>query len=68
MLRKLDAGGTFAGAYLYPLHTWRLGKDVLQKLFLGRSYSHFMRCSRCTNRSAPAMPLTLRASVSQSTG
>jgi hypothetical protein len=29
MLRKLDAGERFASSYPYPVHAWRLGKDVL---------------------------------------
>jgi hypothetical protein len=29
MLRKLDAGEKFASAYPYPLHAWRLGKEML---------------------------------------
>ena len=32
MLRKLDAGETFPGSYPYPLHAWRLGRELL---FLG---------------------------------
>ena len=29
MLRKLDAGETFETAYPYPVHAWRLGKEML---------------------------------------
>ncbi|MCS7045474.1 MAG: neutral/alkaline non-lysosomal ceramidase N-terminal domain-containing protein [Gemmataceae bacterium] len=29
MLAKLDAGETFAPTYPYPLHAWRLGKEML---------------------------------------
>lgn len=29
MLRKLDAGETFAPTYPYPLHAWRLGHELL---------------------------------------
>jgi len=29
MLKKLDAGEKFAAAYPYPLHAWRLGKELL---------------------------------------
>ncbi|WP_254053953.1 neutral/alkaline non-lysosomal ceramidase N-terminal domain-containing protein [Singulisphaera sp. GP187] len=29
MLRKLDAGETFAHSYPYPVHAWRLGKESL---------------------------------------
>ena len=29
MLQKLDAGGKFEAAYPYPLHAWRLGKELL---------------------------------------
>lgn len=29
MLRKLDAGEKFESAYPYPLHAWRLGKEML---------------------------------------
>ena len=29
MLRKLDAGETFATSYPYPVHAWRLGEDTL---------------------------------------
>jgi hypothetical protein len=29
MLKKLDAGETFAPAYPYPLHAWRLGDEML---------------------------------------
>lgn len=29
MLAKLDAGEKFAAAYPYPLHAWRLGKEML---------------------------------------
>jgi hypothetical protein len=29
MLKKLDAGEEFAAAYPYPLHAWRLGKEML---------------------------------------
>lgn len=29
MLQKLDDGETFAAAYPYPVHAWRLGKEML---------------------------------------
>jgi hypothetical protein len=29
MLKKLEAGETFAPAYPYPLHAWRLGRELL---------------------------------------
>jgi hypothetical protein len=29
MLKKLDAGETFAASYPYPVHAWRLGREVL---------------------------------------
>lgn len=29
MLRKLDAGETFASFYPYPVHAWRLGEEML---------------------------------------
>ena len=29
MLKKLDAGETFAASYPYPLHAWRLGSELL---------------------------------------
>ena len=29
MLRKLEAGDTFETAYPYPVHAWRLGKEML---------------------------------------
>jgi neutral ceramidase len=29
MLKKLDDGDKFASAYPYPLHAWRLGKEML---------------------------------------
>ena len=29
MLQKLDAGRKFEAAYPYPLHAWRLGKEML---------------------------------------
>src|SRR5438046_9396599 len=29
MLHKLDAGETFTPSYPYPLHAWRLGKEML---------------------------------------
>lgn len=29
LLRKLDAGEQFAAAYPYPVHAWRLGKEML---------------------------------------
>jgi hypothetical protein len=29
MLQKLDAGAQFAASYPYPLHAWRLGKELL---------------------------------------
>lgn len=29
MLRKLDAGEPFAASYPYPVHAWRLGKEML---------------------------------------
>lgn len=29
MLKKLDAGAKFEAAYPYPLHAWRLGKEML---------------------------------------
>lgn len=29
MLKKLDAGETFAPAYPYPIHAWRLGNEML---------------------------------------
>src|SRR5436305_6287798 len=29
MLRKLDAGETFAPTYPYPVHAWRLGTQML---------------------------------------
>jgi hypothetical protein len=29
MLKKLDAGETFASSYPYPIHAWRLGSELL---------------------------------------
>jgi neutral ceramidase len=29
LLRKLDAGGTFAASHPYPVHAWRLGREML---------------------------------------
>jgi len=29
MLKKLDAGETFSESYPYPIHAWRLGKEML---------------------------------------
>ena len=29
LLKKLDAGGKFESAYPYPIHAWRLGKEML---------------------------------------
>jgi hypothetical protein len=29
MLRALDAGETFAATYLYPIHAWQLGRELL---------------------------------------
>jgi len=29
LLKKLDAGETFASSYPYPIHAWRLGKEML---------------------------------------
>src|SRR5262249_5664715 len=29
LLKKLDAGGKFEPAYPYPIHVWRLGKEML---------------------------------------